>query len=203
MSSSYNKTALDIIINAISEIILIPLFFIRMPVLTRNLSIEEYGIWSLIFTTCSLSLTFTSLGLGGAMSRFLPSISEKKDLEESFYSVLFIKLIMSFIIALFFLLFSSYLANSFFDGRIELVNITALFIVLTTVHPVYTRLFKILRRIKPLSLMKVIEGYGTILLYAILFFLGHGLIAILYAAVTIKVIFIFKKFESNVINLVL
>ena len=43
----------------------------------NNLSLDEYGLWGLIFTTCSLISPLTSLGLGTSMSRFVSSDDKK------------------------------------------------------------------------------------------------------------------------------
>ena len=82
--SSYIKTIKETSVNAIAQIILVPLVLITLPVLTKNLTIEEYGLWGLIFTTCSLTMPFTSLGLGTAMSRFISSAKNKKTFSVGF-----------------------------------------------------------------------------------------------------------------------
>ncbi len=190
MSRVYKKTALDTFTNAWAELILIPLLFIRMPVLTKNLTAQEYGIWGLIFTTCSLSLTFTSLGLGGAMSRFLPSTKKKENVQEGFYSVLIIKLFLSIFLAVTFMIISPIFITKFFNNNVELVKVTSLLILSTTIQPMYSRLLKIFRRIKILSIIKIIEGYGSVIIYAILLLNGYGLIHILYSFLIVKVILI-------------
>ena len=186
MKKSYQKTVYDTLVNAGSEFILLPLLFIRMPILTKNLTAAEYGIWGLIFTTCSLSLTLTSLGLGSAMSRFLPSAKSTDEIREGFYSVLLLKFLISVALAFIFLIFSKFISSNFFDNNHELVKITSLLIIITTIQPIYFRLLKILRKIKILSFCKIIEGYGAVFLYALLLFRGHGLISILNAYIILK-----------------
>ena len=48
--SSYSETIKDSSINAIARILLLPITFLTLPVLTNNLSIIDYGLWGLIFT---------------------------------------------------------------------------------------------------------------------------------------------------------
>ncbi len=186
MKKSYQKTVYDTLVNAGSEFILLPLLFIRMPILTKNLTTAEYGIWGLIFTTCSMSLTITSLGLGSAMSRFLPSAKSSNQIREGFYSVLLLKLFISTVLAFIFLIFSQFISSNFFDNNYELVKITSLLIIITTIQPVYFRLLKIIRKIKILSFCKILEGYGAVFLYSLLLFKGYGLISILYAYIILK-----------------
>ena len=186
MKNSYKKTASDTLTNAWAELIVIPLLFIRMPILTKNLTPDEYGLWGLIFTTCSLSLTFTSLGLGGALTRFLSSNKSKENIQEGFYSVLIIKILLGLILSISFLVLSPIFISDFFNNNSELVKITSLLILATTIQPVYSRLLKIFRIIKTLSSIKIIEGYGSVILYATILLNGYGLVHILYSYLFIK-----------------
>ena len=78
LKKSYKNTIFDTFKNGIAQIILVPLVLLTLPILTKNLSVEEYGLWGLVFTTCSLTMPLTSLGLGTAMSRFISSAKNKK-----------------------------------------------------------------------------------------------------------------------------
>ena len=94
MKKSYKNTIFDTFTNGIAQIILVPLVLLTLPVLTKNLSVEEYGLWGLVFTTCSLTMPLTSLGLGTAMSRFISSAKNKKLISDGFVSVLLARLIL-------------------------------------------------------------------------------------------------------------
>ncbi|MBC8485581.1 MAG: oligosaccharide flippase family protein, partial [Bacteroidetes bacterium] len=107
-----------------AQYLLIPLVLIRMPLLTKNLTTQEYGLWGLLNATQGLTVPFTSLGLGIAMSRFLASEKKMDEVQEGFYSVLSIRLFLSLIIALTVLLFASPIASHFFDGAVEIVRIS-------------------------------------------------------------------------------
>jgi O-antigen/teichoic acid export membrane protein len=187
LKKSFQRTAIDTFTNGGAQFLLIPLTFIRLPILTKNLSAQEYGVWGLIFTTCSLTLPLTSLGLGAAMSRFLPGEKNKELIKEGFYSVLFIRLFISFAIALTVYLFASPISTRFFDGSTQIVQLTAAFIFLATLSPVYKRLLRIIRKVKILSIIKIIDGYGTVGLYAVVLFTGHGLISIILVALSFRV----------------
>jgi O-antigen/teichoic acid export membrane protein len=135
-------------------------------------------------------LPFTSFGLGAAMSRFLPSEKNKEIIQEGFYSVLFIRISASFMIALTVFLFASPIAKHFFDGSVQIVQITAAFILLTTLHPIYKRLLRIWRKIKFLSILSIIDEYGKVALYAVLLLTGHGLMSIVLAALSFRVVIV-------------
>ena len=190
MNRLYQKTASDTLINSSAQLLLIPLTFLMLPILTKNLSINDYGLWGLIFTTCSLSLPLTSIGLGAAMSRFLPSQNMKAGLQDGFYSVLFIRVGISFVLGLAIYYFATPLAAHFFSGSTNIVKLTSLFIMLTTLNPIYRRLFRIAREIKALSIIKIIDGYGSLGLYYVLLTFGYGLYGIIYAALALRIIVI-------------
>mgnify|MGYP001468335424 CR=1 FL=1 len=190
MKKSFQKTANDTLVNAVARILIIPLGFIQLPILTKNLSAQEYGIWGLIFTTCSLALPLTSLGLGPAMSRFLPAERIKENIQEGFYSVLFLRMFISVFVAMTVLVFASDISVNFFDGYTDIVKITAVFIILKTLTPIYKRLLKIWRKIKFLSFISIFDGYASVILYSILIYSGYGLLSIVQSALVMNLILI-------------
>jgi len=188
MKISYQKTVTDTFINSIADFVLVPLILIRLPLLTKNLSTQEYGIWTLIFTTIGLLTPFTTLGLGVAMSRFLPAEKNIRKIQNGFYSVLSIRLLITLIVVLPMLLFESQLAQYLFNGSLELVRMTAALIFFSILESLYIRLITIIRKIKVRSIFRIIQGYCPIVLIAILFLKGYGFISIVYAFLAIKII---------------
>jgi len=98
-----------------------------------------------------------------------------------------VRLLLSLAIALAVLLFAPTIASHFFDDAVEIVRISAVLIILTTLNPIYMRLIKIFRRVKMRSIIKIIDGYGSVGLYAILLLTGHGLLSIIAAALALKI----------------
>ena len=114
-----------------------------------------------------------------------------------FVSVLLARLILSFFIAVIIFLYSDKISNAFFEGNSEIVKITSLFVLITTLEPIYKRFLRIIRHVKTLSALKIIEGYGALLIYVLVFYLGGGLFQIILAALFFKVlILIFLIFLS-------
>lgn len=188
MESSYRKTALDTTINITAFIILIPLDLIRLPLLTKNLTLQDYGRWGQLKTTVSLSIAFTSLGLGTAMTRFLASEENREELQEGFYSILLARLLICLIIALVVFLFAFPIAMYFFDGAVQIVQISAALIVMTTLEPIYMRLVTIFRQVKVRTIINITDGYARIGLFAALLLTGHELLSIILAILAVKVV---------------
>tara|TARA_B100000131_G_scaffold120951_1_gene117978 strand:+ start:16707 stop:18161 length:1455 start_codon:yes stop_codon:yes gene_type:complete len=186
LKSSYKSTAKDTIINGIADFLLIPLTFIKLPLLTKNLSASEYGIWGLMHTTAGLALPLTTLGLGVAMSRFLPYEKDKNKLSEGFYSVFFIRIALCLLIISLLLIFKQYIALKFFDNNIKVVELMTLFILLSIIQPIYMRMVTIFRLIKARSILRIIDSYIPIAVIAILFYFDYGLISIIKSTIVIK-----------------
>ena len=59
--------------------------FISFPILTRVLSIEDYGLLGLISTTLFIAIAITKLGAPSSIVRFYPEYESKGTLTD-FYS---------------------------------------------------------------------------------------------------------------------
>ena len=189
MKKSYKKTFDDTLTNSIARLLLIPQPFLLIPLLTNNLSLSDYGLWGLIFTTCSLISPFTSLGLGTSMSRFVSSDRSKKNMSEGFFTVLFTRIFITLILVFFFFVFRTHIANYFFESREEIINLTAIFIIILTIEPIFIRLLRIIRKIKIISIIQLIDGYGTLILYFIILkSFGGDIIDIAIALLIYKVL---------------
>lgn len=166
--SSYSETIKDSSINAIARILLVPITFLTLPVLTNNLSIIDYGLWGLIFTTNNLTMPFTGLGLPSAFSRYAPTYN-KEEFAEGFSSLTIFKFLTTSILSFFVLLFSKQISNTFFEDKIILVNLLSLFIFICSFEPILTRTLRIKRKILIASIYNLWNGYGTFFLYLIFF----------------------------------
>ena len=211
MKNIYQKTFNDTLINSIARVLLIPQPFLLIPLLTNNLSLNEYGLWGLIFTTCSLISPFTSLGLGTSMSRFVSSDRSKENMSDGFFTVLITRMFITLILVLFFFLFRSQIAYYFFESREEIINLTAIFIIVLTIEPIFIRLLRIIREIKVISIIQLIDGYGTLFAYFVILTLFNGdLIDIAVSLLVYKILLIIylsfyfrKKLLFKKLNLIL
>jgi len=59
-----------------------------LPILSKNLSIDEYGIWVQVNVTLVLVSAVMLLGLPNSMIRFMASVKNKEAIQEGFYSIL-------------------------------------------------------------------------------------------------------------------
>ncbi len=199
--NSYLHTIKDTSINAVARVLLIPITFLTLPILTTNLTIIDYGLWGLIFTTNNLTMPLTGLGLPSALSRYGPSY-ENNTFKSSFSSLFIFKTITTSIVSLVILLFADQISSMFFENRVELVRLISLFIFISTFEPLFTRVLRIKRKIKTVSIYNLSVGYSTILLYVIFFSFSSNIellfeIFIIYKLISVLIVaYLCKDFVS-------
>ena len=148
---------------------------ILLPILTKNLPIEEYGAWVQIVVTVGLIPSLAMLGLSGSIVRFLAAEGEKRKVQEGIYSVIVIILITSITISSLIFLFSQPLAESLFGGRSDLVKILAIIIPIECLNQVCLNYFIAFQRIKKYSLFVFLQTYGMVALAAYAVFSDYGI----------------------------
>ena len=146
-----------------------------LPILTKKLSIEEYGIWVQVGVTISLLPVILNLGLPYAMIRFLAAKKDKKEIQEGFYSVVAILLLTSVTGSLLLLLFSKPLAAMFLGNRVDLINILSLMIPIASLNAVCLNFFRAFQHIKRYTFFTFLQTYIMLVLVAWSLLSGHGI----------------------------
>ena len=83
----YKKYAKNVSLVTIANIISTLKGFILLPILTKALGAELYGMWALILVTISLLAPLCTLELGFAIVRFLGAEKDKEKISEGFSSI--------------------------------------------------------------------------------------------------------------------
>jgi O-antigen/teichoic acid export membrane protein len=65
--------------------------FVTLPILTRILSVEQYGVLSLVSTTTMISVAFAKFGLTDGVIRFYSEFSKTQEKQEIFSSTIMIR----------------------------------------------------------------------------------------------------------------
>ena len=73
---------------------------ILIPILTKTVGADAYGVWSKIMVTISLLSPLALLGLTTTMIRSLAAEKDKTKIQEGFYSVIFVVFFVSLILSL-------------------------------------------------------------------------------------------------------
>lgn len=163
---------------------------IFLPILTKNLSIGEYGIWNQVLVTIGLIPSLLVLGLSGAMTRFLAAKKRKEEIREDFYSILFFVLFISIIAAIIIASLSNLLAKYIFEKKM-IVIILALLIILCPIMIVCTTYFRTFQYIKKYVFFVIFDSYGVVALAILVIFLGYKLEGVIFSLLITKVIGLF------------
>ena len=148
---------------------------ILIPIVTKNININEYGVWIQINALIALLPGIMSLGLNSTMVRFLAG--KKKEIQEGFYSITFVTIITSFVASCLFLLFSNLISNSIFSGYIKTTQITALVIFVSSLNIIFLNYFRTFQQAKRYSFFLLLQSY---LIFIIVAFFALSKLGIFY-----------------------
>lgn len=167
---------------------------IFLPILTKNLIIQDYGVYVQIMVTISLLPAFAMLGLPFAMIRFLASLQDKKKIQESFYSIFLTVFITSSIIATLFYLFSDPLSKALFNGEIAVAKIVAVIIIFTCLNSIFLSYFRTFEKIKIFSFFTLIQTYLSLILISYLVVSGYGIFGVAIGILIAQVLIFLMMF---------
>jgi O-antigen/teichoic acid export membrane protein len=148
---------------------------ILLPVLTKTLSITSYGSWALVSTTIALVPMLTSLGLRGAMIRFLAASKDMRNTQEVFYSLATVVLAGSLVASALFLLFARPIAATLFNDEITTALFLPLNIFFACVNLFIVDFFRAFQQAKKYSALTFLQAYVQVSLVAFFVLLGYGL----------------------------
>lgn len=153
---------------------------ILLPILTKNLSIEEYGLWIQIGVTISIVPNITLLGLPFTMVRFLPSAREKRETQEIFYSIFFLAFFTSILGALFIYILAPVLATILFDRNIIIVKLTSYITLVQCINSILFNYFRATQQITKYSILQIIYTCFNLYFISILILQNKGIIGATY-----------------------
>ncbi len=161
---------------AISNALLSFSGIILLPILTKNLSIEEYGYWSLIVVTIGMVVTIAMLGLPFTLVRFLSLLTEKEKIQEIFYSMFLLVILISILISSIIYLFSKNVAYLLFDGNVIIVKLMSIIIFIECCNSFLIGYLRAREQAKRYSILNTTKTIIQIISIALLVLSGKGII---------------------------
>ncbi|KKH48340.1 flippase [Methanosarcina sp. 1.H.A.2.2] len=149
---------------------------ILLPILTKNISIADYGIWAQISVTISILPGITMLGLPFTMTRFIPSAQTREEIQEMFYSILVIISISSGLACSLIYLFSKSIALTLFDGNITIVEIVSLIAFIECLNSTLNSYFRATQQIKKYSVFTFMQTVLYLFFVIIFVLAGKGIL---------------------------
>ena len=172
---------------------------ILLPILTKNIPIEEYGIWVQISVTIGLIPAVVMLGLPYTMVRFLAAAKKREEIQEGFYSIAFIVLFTSAIASLLLFLFSQPIAASLLDNNLTIARILSLIVFIECLNGLLLNFFRTFQQIKRYSIFLFIQTYLNVALVAYFVLSGYGIFGAVMGLL-ISTFFVFLIMASLIIS---
>lgn len=148
---------------------------ILLPILTKTLPIEAYGIWIQITVTIGLIPSLVMLGLPYTMVRFLAASTTREEKQEGFYSITFITLITAGTASLIFFIFAEQIASILFEGQILITQLLALLVFVECINLLQYNYFRTFQLMKRYSLLLLVRALLQVILTGGFVLIGFGL----------------------------
>lgn len=146
-----------------------------MPLLTKNFTIDEYGIWVQFTVFISLIPNIATLGLYYSMMRFIPAEEDKNKIKEGIYSIFTIVLVTSFVLAIIIYLISPYLAVVLFNGSRFIALLLAPSVLVFGMNTIVLYYFITFEKMRIYSIFLLIQTYLAVLFVSYFSISGFGI----------------------------
>lgn len=157
---------------------------IFIPIITKNFSVADFGIWTQVNTTIALVPNIANLGLPYTMVRFLSAETDKSKIKESFYSMLAVVFATSIIISLIFIVFQNPIANSLFEGNLNVLYTVAIISFFACMNLMIISFFRTFQQIKRYSTFLILQSYIGVILSSYLALTGHNIETVILGLLT-------------------
>ena len=160
---------------------------ILIPILTKTLGAEGYGIWAQVIVTISLITPLVTLGLSSAMIRFLAAERDRREIQEGFYSSSVLIFLVSLLASALLFIFSEPIAASLFGGATEVVKLIAVIIPIWNLDTALFSLFTAFNQMKRYSIFRIAETFGEVGLIAYMVLSDFGILGAVISLLIIRV----------------
>jgi O-antigen/teichoic acid export membrane protein len=160
---------------AVSNLLLVLNSIILLPVLTKYLSVSEYGIWVQILVTVDLIPAIALFGLPHSLVRFLAPAKDKGEIREIFYPIAIIVFLIALFVSAMIFLISMPLASALFDGNASVVRLLSIIVFIECLNNITLNYLRASQQIKKYVALSSFRISLQILLVTYLVISGHGI----------------------------
>jgi O-antigen/teichoic acid export membrane protein len=147
-----------------------------LPILTKILTIQEYGIWTLIVVTAGFVPMLVTLGLPAAMIRFLAPVKNEDDIREGYYSIALVVLGAGFVASLFLLVFGQSIAANLFGNNRTVAFLLPLITFVASYNVVPQTYFRTFQQAKRYSIVLFLQAVLYVMLVPAFVVFGLGIV---------------------------
>ena len=147
-----------------------------LPILTQNLSIQDYGVWTQFQITITIIPAIAILGLPYTMVRFLSASKSREEIQEGFYSILFTVIFASIIGAVVLYILAVPISDILFNRNVGVGLILPLTALMTALYLVFVDYFRASNQMTKYAIFTTAQAY-MVVIFALLFVLyGKGVV---------------------------
>lgn len=203
MESTYQKFAKDVLIIGVTNLLVALSALILLPLLTKTLGAQGYGIWAQVDVTIQLVLVIAGLGLPFALSRFLAAETDKDKLQDGFYSAFTIVALATLAASILLIVVAKPIAAAFFAGATQIVMITGFIILVWSLDLMFLSLFRAKLQMLNYGLFMIAIKFGEVGLIAYFVLNGHGILSVILCLLALRtlifiVLFFFIKSQIGI-----
>jgi O-antigen/teichoic acid export membrane protein len=153
---------------------------ILIPILTKNFSASDYGIYVQVITTFFLITSIANLGLPYTMVRFLSAEKDNEKIKEGFYSMAILVLIVSFLVSIVIFIFSKGIATTLFNGNVGVVKLISIIVFFGTLNSLLIDFFVTFGQMKRYSILLLFQTYFSLLIISYFTYSGQGIVIVIF-----------------------
>lgn len=158
-----------------------------LPIITKFLGVESYGIWAQLTVLITLVSPLITLGLPYSLVRFLAGEQDKNQIKKQVYSVLFFLTLVNFAVAALIYAGAGAIgaALGFEPVLIRMISIAIFF---ESLNSVLLNVFRAFQKISTYSFFIILQGLGEIAITISMIAAGKGLAGAITALALIRII---------------
>lgn len=130
---------------------------VLLPILTKNMPVNEYGLWTQVNVTVGLASVIILMGLPHSMVRFMAAAKERKEIQESFYSIFLLVALGGALVSLLLFYFSETLAFHLFDDNKPVAQILSVIVFMESLNALLFNFFRTFQQMKLYTLLGFIN----------------------------------------------
>ncbi len=189
----YKDLAKDALIIGFTQVLVNVGNFLLLPVITKNLGTNDYGLWIQVLVTISLLSSVAMLGQGMTILRFLKASEDRKRISGEYFGALALVVGCGLILSILMIGLSIPLAELIFDDNslAVLLVAAALIIPFSAFTGINNSYLRAMGKIKTYAALNIFNAFGEVGL--ILFFVigGLGVLGAVLGSLLIAVIVFF------------
>jgi O-antigen/teichoic acid export membrane protein len=149
--------------------------FVLLPILTKNMNIEYYGIWAQLMVTIGVIPNIVVLGLPYTMVRYLPALDKKEQLQDLFYTILSLVLVVTSLFSLLVLLLAPVIGRLLFGGVTFVAEVLSAIVFFECLNLFFVNYLRAKQYIKKYSLTTIIKTLILIIIVGYFVSTGKGI----------------------------